>query len=267
MEYEQNCLAGQTNPMEKFPQGRATNELGTEGQRSIFSAMKLVASSKIREKRNQTNKYRRECVMQNPFLNYVEKKRWVGHKGKTPKNPKTGRSALVSDPQTWGTYEEVQDGKKKYSFDGIGIVLGKLPGEELMLAGIDMDHVIRTDGTLEPFAQEIVSEMNSYTEISPSGGGLHILCLVKCSEVGRKKGMGNGCKLEMYNHGRYFTVTENSYGEEGSKPISERTEEFLRVHDKYFGVKQKEASEVREELRREKNQMMNHNLTLRRVQG
>lgn len=190
--------------------------------------------------------------MQNPFLNYVEKKRWVGHKRKKPMNPKTGELARVSDSQTWGTYEEVQDGKKKYSFDGIGIVLGKLPGEELMLAGIDMDHVIRTDGTLEPFAQEIVSEMNSYTEISPSGGGLHILCLVKCSEVGRKKGMGNGCKLEMYNHGRYFTVTENSYGEEGSKPISERTEEFLRVHDKYFGVKQKEVSEVREELRREK---------------
>ena len=182
--------------------------------------------------------------MGNPFKKYVEKKRWVGHKGKKPMNPKTGGLARVSDPQTWGTYEEVQDGKKKYSFDGTGIVLGKQPGEELMLAGIDMDHVIRTDGTLEPFAKEIVSEMNSYTEISPSGGGLHILCLVECFEVGRKKGMGNGCALEMYNHGRYFTVTENAYGEEGSKPISERTEEFLRVHDKYFGVKVKEDSGV-----------------------
>lgn len=42
MEYKQNCLAWKTDHMEKFPQGRATNELGTERQRSISSAMNKI---------------------------------------------------------------------------------------------------------------------------------------------------------------------------------------------------------------------------------
>ena len=42
---------------------------------------------------------------------------------------------------------------------------------------IDLDHCRNADtGALEPWAQEIVSEIDSYCEISASGTGLHIVC-------------------------------------------------------------------------------------------
>jgi hypothetical protein len=42
---------------------------------------------------------------------------------------------------------------------------------------IDLDHCRNVDtGAIEPWAQEIVDEINSYCEISASGTGLHIVC-------------------------------------------------------------------------------------------
>ena len=58
---------------------------------------------------------------------------------------------------------------------GIGIQFGLEASDNFGLSGIDLDHVVCADGTLEPFAEEIVQSMNSYTEYSPSGTGLHVL--------------------------------------------------------------------------------------------
>ncbi len=55
------------------------------------------------------------------------------------------------------------------------------------ITGIDLDNVIREDGTLEPFALEIINLMNSYTEISPSGTGIHILCKGKITKYWTEK--------------------------------------------------------------------------------
>jgi primase-polymerase (primpol)-like protein len=43
------------------------------------------------------------------------------------------------------------------------------------LVGIDLDHVISTDGELSPVAQEILAAVDTYTETSPSGTGIHLL--------------------------------------------------------------------------------------------
>ena len=105
------------------------------------------------------------------------------------------------------------------------------------VTGIDLDHVIREDGTLEPFAYEIITLMNSYTEISPSGTGLHILCKTKMQNIGRKKYFhvdSNHTKfiVEFYNYAHYFTVTGNIYGE--PQPIASRTKELKTLYDNYF---------------------------------
>ena len=57
----------------------------------------------------------------------------------------------------------------------------------LRVSGIDFDNVIHEDGTLEPFAEEIVGIMDNYTEYSPSGTGLHILCETVLKDIGRKR--------------------------------------------------------------------------------
>ena len=77
------------------------------------------------------------------------------------------------------------------------------------VVGVDFDHCIDPDtGELSVWAAAWVESFGSYTEISPSGTGLHILC--------RGTLPGKAVKLpqaEMYDRGRYFTVTGNLFGD------------------------------------------------------
>ena len=172
----------------------------------------------------------------------VKLKRWVCHKDKIPKNPVTGSNAMANEEDTWGTYDEALSGLKRFNFNGIGFQFGlPLDGDNELenerVTGIDLDHVILENGSLEPFALEIIKLMDSYTEISPSGTGIHILCKGIMPDTGRKKYVNipnNPTKfiIELYNHSHYFTVTGNPYGE--PKPIASRTLELNILYDKFF---------------------------------
>ena len=175
---------------------------------------------------------KRNFLFPNALHELAHFKQWVCHKDKIPKNPFTGANAKSNDPSTWGTLQDAFGTLQTNNFDGVGFQFGVYEAGTLRIAGIDLDHVVRADGTLEPFALKIVEEMNSYTEYSPSGTGLHILCRVKLPAIGNKKGLENGCAIEMYNHGRYFTITGRVYGEE--RAICDRTEEYRKLHEKYF---------------------------------
>ena len=171
-------------------------------------------------------------------------KQWVCHKDKIPIDPTRRTNAKSNDPATWGDFATAYRAFQTGMYDGIGIEFGLYEAGTLQIAGIDLDHVVRSDGTLEPFAVKIVEKMNSYTEYSPSGTGLHILCRVKLPAIGNKKGLENGTAIEMYNNGRYFTVTGKMYGE--AHGVCERTNEFKELHEKYFGrAKAEENFEVR----------------------
>jgi hypothetical protein len=131
--------------------------------------------------------------------------RWVCWKAvkrdsKTTKVPRTpaGRLAKSTDPRTWSTFNECYtaafvDGRH----DGIGFVFTA----DDDLAGVDLDGCIQ-DGSLEPWAAEIVSGMASYAEISPSGTGVKLFVRAKLPEFGRRNG-----RLEVYGAKRFFTVT------------------------------------------------------------
>jgi putative DNA primase/helicase len=95
------------------------------------------------------------------------------------------------------------------------------------IVGIDLDHVIADDGSLSAEAVDIVAMLNSYTEYSPSGKGLHIFIKGDIPVDGRKKGF-----IEMYKAKRYFTMTGNAYGE--LTTIKERSEQVMEIFNKYF---------------------------------
>ena len=160
---------------------------------------------------------------------------WNAKKGKADKrpiNPHDGTGAKANDPATWGTYDEAQ----RYASEnglvgnvgGVGFEFGN------GYAGIDLDDVFEAGGMLKPFALEIVEVMRSYTEYSPSHKGLHILCKlsVSMSEFGTRR-RNDEIGLEMYDSGRFFTVTGEIFGEE-AKPIENRTQEAREVYDKYL---------------------------------
>lgn len=183
-------------------------------------------------------------------------KRWVCHKDKVPKNPNTGNNAMANEQDTWSTYDNAIAGQKRFGFEGIGFQFG-LPLDEQealetdRITGIDLDHVIRDDGSLEPFALEIIKLMDSYTEISPSGTGIHILCKGILPNIGRKKSIyivPNPTKfiIEIYNHSHYFTVTGNVFSE--PKSIASRTDELKALYDKYFADKKDTPIETVKEV-------------------
>ena len=130
---------------------------------------------------------------------------WVGHKNKVPMNPRTGRPAQSNNIATWDTAAAAWSAKSRHGWDGIGFVFTIEAG----VIGIDLDHCLDGDGFLLPWAADIVTCMNSYTEYSPSGQGLHILSRGTIPRSIQFDIDGGG-KFEMYNELRYFTVTGKS---------------------------------------------------------
>ena len=97
--------------------------------------------------------------------------------------------------------------------------------------GVDLDHCRDPEtGEVEPWAQEIVDELDSYTEVSPSKTGLHSIVNGKLPPGGRRKG-----RVEMYEAGRYFTVTGDRVANT-PETIEVRDEELARLHARTFGA-------------------------------
>jgi len=85
---------------------------------------------------------------------------------------------------------------------GVGFVFdGKPDADGLVFAGVDFDKVI-SGGKLAPLAKERIKRLGSYTELSVSGGGFHVI--VKAQPLA--SGIAHG-GVEMYTSGRYFTMT------------------------------------------------------------
>jgi len=153
-----------------------------------------------------------------------------GKPDKIPYDPRTGYRAKANDPSTWSDYDTVVNTVLAGQYDGIGFEFGN------GTFGIDLDNVIDESGNITPEAQDIVSMADSYTEYSPSGTGLHILCLGAIPDKDRRKGF-----IEMYAEGRFFTVTGVVYGER--KDAQERTSQAAYIHAKYLHREQRQASQ------------------------
>jgi putative DNA primase/helicase len=108
-----------------------------------------------------------------------DRKQWVawrlvkrdGRLTKEPINPRTGRRASTTDPATWTDYETASRYAREQRIGGVGFVFTA----EDPYAGIDLDGCIGERGEIAEWADEIVRSMDSYTEITPSGRGLHII--------------------------------------------------------------------------------------------
>ena len=161
-----------------------------------------------------------------------DKSNWVGWRYEIKIDPKTQeekktkvpyclhsqyRKASATDKSTWNTFDTAC--KCLSLFDGVGFVFDR------GLTGIDLDHCF-TDGVLADWAREIITTMNSYTELSPSGEGLHIICegMIPAAKGTRKNG------IEIYSRERFFTVTGDVF--EGRLEIYNRELDIARLYHK-----------------------------------
>lgn len=147
---------------------------------------------------------------------------------KVPKNPKTGGNAMANNSDTWGSFRLVVERCKKDKFLGVGFMFN---GDGLL--GVDIDNCRNADtGDLTDEAKDIIDTLGSYTEISASGKGVHIICKGKLPEGKRRCG-----NVEMYETLRFFIMTGDVLIDKG---IEERTEQLSIVHKKYVNKAKKE---------------------------
>jgi len=168
----------------------------------------------------------------------AEEPRWVawrnesrgGKPTKVPYAPR-GDKAKADDPSTWGNRAAAEARAAKIvngSGGSIGIQLGDL-GADLCLCGIDFDSCIAEDGTLAPWAADILSAIPTYAERSPSGRGVKAFFYTPSEDVrpfldrigvavdawGTRRsvpgtdGRNHGPAVEVYCARRYFAVTED----------------------------------------------------------
>lgn len=156
---------------------------------------------------------------------------------KVPYNCKTGAKARVNDFHTWCNFKEACEGIRKHKLDGIGIILGKYK-----LLGIDIDHCIDENGELSQSAKEAIDKINGYTEWSPSGDGIHIICFADMdAETFNNKNAKTG--FEAYGNGRFFTLSGNVIeGKIKMVKQSENQDNVNTILEKYL---QRRNSEVK----------------------
>ena len=164
-----------------------------------------------------------------------EEPRDNGKMAKPPVDPKTGSNASTTNPDTWGTYDQALEYYEEFKESGCcgpGFVFTK--GDPYV--GIDLDDCLDHETkAMEPKAQEIVQDFNSYTEVSVSGTGLHIIVKGELPSAGINKG-----GIEMYGDRRYFTMTGCMLP--GTNPTIEDRQEM--VLDLYSRLQDKQDSSV-----------------------
>jgi hypothetical protein len=171
--------------------------------------MRFSAHAASIPEEHQKPSYRFRGELPDALAYLRDEPRWVawdyrlrdGRWTKPPFNPQTGQFASVSDPATWGTFEQALAATRRYGLAGVGPVLTKA-GE---IVGIDLDDCITDSRCFSPLAAEVVGYAETYAEISPSAEGIRIFAWGKIAKVIKNDMIG----CEVYTTDRYLTVTGN----------------------------------------------------------
>lgn len=153
--------------------------------------------------------------------------------GKTTKVPYNATEPRVkassTDADTWAAHTYAAKCVERGQAAGVGYVFS--PDDEYV--GVDLDNCV-VDGNIDPHAMDVVRKLDSYTELSPSGRGLHIF--VRGRIKGDRKKTGKtpwGGEFESYDQGRFFTVTGQHIAGTPTT-IETRQDELDEIRDRMF---------------------------------
>ena len=115
---------------------------------------------------------------------------------KVPYSPVTGRRADTTNAQEWASFEQACRFGQLNGFDGLGFCFSESP-----FAGVDLDPT--DDPATLQWHGQVEGWLDSYTEISPSGRGKHVI-VTGAVPQGLKR---TDKAIEIYSDARYFTMT------------------------------------------------------------
>lgn len=154
--------------------------------------------------------------------NMVNLPNWVARQGKIPYGI-NGKPAKSNTPSTWSTLQKVKDFLKGAppAYNGLGFMLERKNN----IVCVDIDHCLE-NGKPNRTASKVLEKLDTYTEKSQSGTGLHFFgpATVSKSSVKFKSPFDDGTDIEIYaglddknNCGRFIAFTGNVY--EGRKTL------------------------------------------------
>src|SRR4051812_27318532 len=136
--------------------------------------------------------------------------------------------AKTDDPSTWSTFDAAWKALLAGDFDGIGYVFSV----DDPYFGVDVDNCLKA-GEIQDWAQPYIASMGpSYGEVSPSGKGLKFIARGRLPEDTGTRRTGFGPDgtgaLELYDHGRFFTITGDVFGR--SKSIADLPDSAVELY-------------------------------------
>ncbi|MER6521687.1 DNA primase [Streptomyces sp. NPDC001553] len=130
--------------------------------------------------------------------------RWVRRSAAKVPMTVDAMPASSTNPRTWSTYETA-------AASAVGAGMGFVLSDVDDIVCLDLDHCLAPDGTLAPWASDIVSRAGAtYIEVSPSGDGLHVFGYADVRQ-GRRIRRAGGYAVELYSDGRYIAMTGVRY--------------------------------------------------------
>jgi hypothetical protein len=152
---------------------------------------------------------------------------------KLPIDPRTGGLAASTRSATWSTANDALAAVGRWNLSGVGFVFT----DSDPYSGVDIDNCRDPrSGQIAEWAWDVIRALQSYTEVSPSGTGVHVIVRGKLPA-----GQGNqiaihGGKVEMFSRARYFTFT-GTHVTGTSTTINDCQAELLQLHQKFFAKK------------------------------
>lgn len=156
--------------------------------------------------------------------NMVNLPNWVARQGKKPYGI-NGKPAKSNTPSTWSTLQKVKAFLKSAppAYNGLGFMLER----KNKIVCVDVDHCLE-DGKPNRTATKILEKIQTYTEISLSGTGLHLFGrgTMPKNSVKYESTTDKGTHIEMYagmddkgQGGRFIALTADIYA--GRKTLND----------------------------------------------
>jgi hypothetical protein len=154
---------------------------------------------------------------------------------KPPFDPRTGEPVDTTDSSIRGTFEDALAAYQRGGYSGIGLAAspGLVFGDADHCVTVHRDRQDRVCGReLPPWAVQIMHDLDSYTEFSPGGDGLHFFAF---GDVPRN--LHGPALLEVYRESQYLTVT--GWRVEGSPPtVGHRQAQLEKIYQ--FALRMRE---------------------------
>jgi hypothetical protein len=147
---------------------------------------------------------------------------WEG--SKIPMRAFERKGASSTRPETWSPFETALEALNAKYYDELGFVFA-----DDGLVGIDIDCGFEEDGSMTEVCREIIDWCDSYTEVSRSGRGVHIIVRADLPFTGKNNLNG----IEIYKSKRFFIITGDVI-DDGHAEIEDAQEAVDKVVEKYF---------------------------------